>query len=146
MILEVWASAVSESAKTDARSTRLLSGRLGEGTVGTRKDADRAWRAVEVALAAGRPNDPRRGRLTFLDYVERVWFPNHVLEPSTRQSYHYVIYCHLLPTFGEVRMGDILPAHVREWVTGMVTEGRSPATIRTARSCCPRFSRPPSTT
>jgi integrase len=68
--------------------------------------------------------------MTFAGYVENTWFPNHVLEPSTRQSYHYVIYCHLLPTFGPVRMGDILPGHVREWVTKMVAMGRSPATIR----------------
>jgi integrase len=100
------------------------------GTFGTRRDADRAWRAIEVALASGRPNDPHRGRMTFKDYVEKTWFPNHVLEPSTRQSYHYVIHRHLLPAFGPVRMGEILPAHVREWVTAMVAAGQSPANIR----------------
>jgi integrase len=100
------------------------------GTFSSRKDADRAWQAVEAAFAAGRPTDPRRGRITFQHYVDKVWFPNHVLEPSTRQSYHYVITKHLMPTFGKMRMGDILPAHVREWVTERVAAGMTPANIR----------------
>lgn len=100
------------------------------GTFGTRKDADRAWQMVEVSFAAGRPTDPRRGRMSFSEYVETVWFPNHILEPSTRQSYHYVLAKHLLPAFGPMRIGEILPAHVREWVTERVASGISPATIR----------------
>jgi integrase len=100
------------------------------GTFSTKKDADRAWQAVETAFAAGRPTDPRRGRMTFEDYVDKTWFPNHVLEPSTRQSYHYVLNAHLMPTFGKMRMGEVMPGHVREWVTEMVARGQSPANIR----------------
>ena len=103
------------------------------GTFPTRKEADQAWRMVEASYAAGRPNDPRRGRMTFTDYVEQTWFPNHVLEPSTRQSYHYVLAKHLLPAFGPMRIGEIMPAHVREWVTERVSSGISPATIRHAK-------------
>jgi len=103
------------------------------GTFGTRKDADRAWQMVEVSFAAGRPTDPRRGRVSFSEYVEGAWFPNHVLEPSTRQSYHYVLAKHLLPAFGPMRISEILPAHVREWVTERVASGVSPATIRHAK-------------
>ena len=54
------------------------------GTYAARRDADRAWRAVEATCAAGRPDDPRRGRLAFRAYVDEVWFPHHVLEASTR--------------------------------------------------------------
>lgn len=100
------------------------------GTFPTRKEADQAWRMVEASYAAGRPSDPRRGRMTFADYVEHTWFPNHVLEPSTRQSYHYVLVKHLLPWFGPMRMGEIMPAQVRVWVTERVASGISPATIR----------------
>lgn len=59
------------------------------GTFATRRDADRSWQQVEATHAAGRPNDPRRGRMCFQTYVDDVWFPHHVLEPSTRQSYRY---------------------------------------------------------
>ncbi len=100
------------------------------GTFATRRDADRAWQMVEVSFAAGKAADPRRGRMTFQEYVEGTWFPNHVLEPSTRQSYHYVLKSHLMPTFGRMRMGEIMPVHVREWVTAMVARGQSPANIR----------------
>lgn len=104
------------------------------GTFATRKEADQACRMVEASYAAGRPNDPRRGRMTFADYVEHTWFPNHVLEPSTRQSYHYVLAKHLLPWFGPMRMGEIMPAHVREWVTDRVSSGISPPMIRQAKT------------
>ena len=100
------------------------------GTFSSRKDADRGWQQAEAVLAAGQPRDPRRGRMTFRAYVLDVWFPNHVLEPSTRQSYHYNIERHILPTFGPMRMGEILPMHVREWVTALSSQGMSPATIR----------------
>jgi hypothetical protein len=46
---------------------------------------------TEATFAAGRPSDPRRGRMTFTTYLETIWFPNHVLEPSTRQSYRYLL-------------------------------------------------------
>jgi integrase len=103
------------------------------GTFSTRRDADRAWQMVEASFAAGRPTDPRRGRMTFEHYVEKVWYPNHVMEPSTRQGYHYVIGKHLMPTFGPMHIGEILPAHVREWVTGQVAAGKSPANIRQSK-------------
>lgn len=103
------------------------------GTFSNRKDADKAWQSVETTFAAGQPADPRRGRMTFRTYVEDIWFPNHVIEPSTRQSYHYVIDKHLMPTFGPMRMSTILPMHVREWVMSMSNADVSPATIRHAK-------------
>jgi integrase len=103
------------------------------GTFSSRKDADHAWQQVEVVQASGRPSDPRRGRLTLRTYVDGVWFPNHVMETSTRQSYKYGIDKHLMPFFGSMRMADILPAHVREWVTTQVTAGVTPAMIRQSK-------------
>lgn len=100
------------------------------GTFATRRDADRSWQQVEATHAAGRPNDPRRGRMSFRIYVDDVWFPHHVLEPSTRQSYRYNLDRHILPTFGAMKMSTILPLHVRQWVTAMVAAGVSSATIR----------------
>ena len=45
------------------------------------------------------------------------------------QGYTYVLYRHLMPDFGSMRMIDIMPVHVREWVTGLKAQGVSPATI-----------------
>ena len=99
------------------------------GTFASRRDADRAWQQVEAALAAGRPG-PQRGKITFRSYVDDVWFPHHVLEPSTRQSYRYNLDRHILPTFGAMRMSTIMPFPVRQWVTELAAAGVSPATIR----------------
>ncbi len=100
------------------------------GTFGSKKDADRAWRRAEAKLAEGRIGDPARGRMTFQRYVEEIWLPNHVVELTTRQSYTYSIYRHLMPEFGPMRMVDILPEHVRAWVVRLSGDGVSPKTIR----------------
>ena len=100
------------------------------GTFTNRKDADRAWQQAELLMSQGRLGGADRGKLSFDRYVEDIWFPHHVLEPSTREGYRYSLNKHLLPTFGPMRMIDILPSHVREWVADRVKAGVSPATIR----------------
>ncbi len=100
------------------------------GTFTNRKDADRAWQQAELLMAQGRLGGADTGKLTFTRYVDDIWFPNHVLEPSTREGYRYSIDKHLKPTFGPMRMVDILPSHVREWVTERAAAGTTPATIR----------------
>src|SRR6266487_1692604 len=89
------------------------------GTFTTEKQAERAWHRAETLLASGRLGNPRRGRQTFRHYVEQVWLPNHELELTTRERYFYSINRHLMPTFGSMRMVDIMPEHVRNWVTHM---------------------------
>jgi integrase len=86
------------------------------GTFATRRAADRAWQRSEARVAEGRANDPRRGRQTFERYVEGVWLPNHIMEITTREGYEYSIKKHILPWFGRMKMIDLLPNHVREWI------------------------------
>jgi integrase len=100
------------------------------GTHPTRKAADKAWQHAEALLTAGRPDDARARRITFEDYVAVHWFPNHILEPTTRESYRYNLQRHIVPWFGPMRIADIMPIHVREWVSELVSRGVSPATIR----------------
>jgi integrase len=99
------------------------------GTYPSRRLADKAWQRAEVTLELGRTGDPGLGRQAFRQYVEETWLPNHEMEATTRQDYTYVLYKHLMPEFGTMRMMDILPMHVREWVTGQKALGLSPATI-----------------
>ncbi len=100
------------------------------GTFSNAKDADKAWQRAETRIAEGRASDPARGRQTFRRYVEQEWLPNHVMEATTREGYTYSVYAHIMDTFGPVRMREILPSHVREWVTALVAKGLSPANIR----------------
>ena len=45
-------------------------------------------------------------------YVEHEWFPNHVTEATTRESYRYILDRYLLPALGDLRMADVLPNEV----------------------------------
>jgi hypothetical protein len=61
--------------------------RRSAGTFASKKAADAAWRNAETLQDAGHPGDPRAGQLRFASYVTEQWLPNHVMEPTTRQSY-----------------------------------------------------------
>ncbi len=99
------------------------------GTFATERQADKAWQRAEAVIGLGRVGDPRRGRQTFQRYVEDTWLPNHEIEASTRQRYTYSLYLHIVPEFWPMRMIDILPEHVREWVAILKARGVSPSTI-----------------
>lgn len=123
---------VGTDGKAQYQATyRNAQGRLRTaGTYTNKKDADRAWLQAELLLAQGRHGGADTGKLTFTRYVNEIWFPNHVLEPSTREGYRYSIDKHLMPTFGSMRMLDVLPSCVREWVAALSAAGVTPATIR----------------
>jgi integrase len=104
------------------------------GTFGSMKEAEKAWQRAEARIAEGRAGDPARGRQTFLRYVEEEWLPHHVMEATTREGYTYSIYAHIMGTFGPMRMREILPSHVREWVSELVADGMGPANVRLNKS------------
>lgn len=111
---------------------RDVRGRLrSAGTFTTERQAERAWQRAEAELAVGRVADPRRGRQLLRDYVEDEWFPHHLIEATTRESYRYLLDRYVLPEFGSMRMAEILPGHVREWVLRLQTvHGVKPPTIQ----------------
>lgn len=87
------------------------------GTFRTEKQAVRAWHKAEDDMRSGKVADPALGRQTLRHYVERAWLQHHVVEESTRESYVYTLNRYILPELGDERMGTLLPARVREWVT-----------------------------
>jgi hypothetical protein len=100
------------------------------GTFASERQANRAWQRAEAHQAAGRVGEPRRGRQTVRTYVEETWFPNHVMEARTRESYRYVLDRYLLPALGDLRMVDVLPNEVREWIARLQDPlGVNPPTI-----------------
>jgi integrase len=100
------------------------------GTFTSKREANAAWQRAEARIAEGDLGDPRRGRQTFRSYVEEKWLPHHVIEPTTKEKYTYYLHAHILPEFGPMRMIDILPEHVREWITKMQAKGASAWTIQ----------------
>ncbi len=104
--------------------------RRSAGTFPTAEKADRAWQRAEERLAEGRLGDARRGRQKFERYVEEEWFPNHEVEARTRENYTYYLARYVQPTFGSMRMVEILPGDVRQWVADLKRAGASPTVIR----------------
>ncbi|PSK82252.1 integrase-like protein [Murinocardiopsis flavida] len=99
------------------------------GTFDTAKAADKAWQRAEVKVSEGRITSIRHGRQRFDAYTTETWLPNHVVEHTTRQNITYCVRRHLLPEFGRMRMNEILPAHVQEFVRKSQERGFSPSSI-----------------
>jgi integrase len=100
------------------------------GTFPNKKAADKAWQDEEAKVRAGKPGNPSRGKQTFEAYVMDKWLPHHLLEPGVRSNYASHIRNHLLPFFGSMKMRDIMPELVREWVTWMKGKDASAQTIK----------------
>src|SRR5690349_97755 len=100
------------------------------GTFASKKASDKAWQDEEAKIRAGKPGNPSRSRRTYEAYTMEEWLPHHLLEPGVRSNYASHIRNHLLPFFGPMRMGDIMPGTVREWVTHMMDKGASAQTIK----------------
>jgi integrase len=100
------------------------------GSFGRKRDADTAWQNAEAAIRAGRRGDPSRGKRLFESYVLDEWLPHHQLEPGVRSEYARQIRKHLLPFFGPMKMRDIMPEQVRQWVTAMQRQDARPRTIQ----------------
>ncbi|GAB2814234.1 hypothetical protein GCM10022221_10080 [Actinocorallia aurea] len=104
--------------------------RRSAGTYPTEEKARTAALVAESKLAERRLPDTAKARRPFQHYVDEIWFPNHIVELSTRQNYRYEIDRHIMPWFGRMKMLAILPIDVREWVTHLKNEGVKPPTIR----------------
>ena len=102
-------SAGTFSSKKDARR------RLEEGRGGGQRRASRVTPA-----AAGRPSRRTSWRSGCLI---TSW------NPASAANYAGQIRKHLLPFFGPMKMRDIMPEHVRQWVTTMKDKGASARTI-----------------
>jgi integrase len=104
--------------------------RRSAGTYPNEKAADKAWQRAEAKMAEGRMGNPARGRQRFRTYVQDEWLPNHQMEARTRESYTYYLDRHIVPWFGSMRMIEVMPADVREWITHLQNENVSPHVIR----------------
>jgi integrase len=56
------------------------------------------------------------------------------MEANTRQGYVSVIKKYLLPEFGSIRMIEILPSHVREFLRRLTDAGKSAMTVQRCKA------------
>lgn len=99
----------------------------------TRKAAEDYGNDQESAIRANKYVDPRGGRITLTDWVN-AWFPSLDLEPTTLDSYRYLLEVHILPTFGNQTLPSLSNEKIAQWERGMVLSGLSRKTAHNARS------------
>jgi integrase len=93
------------------------------GSFATRSAAERALLLATADKERGTWVDPRNGRLPLRDYAE-LWLVHRNIRPRTRELYESELRIHILPTLGELDLGNITPMAVRRWYSSMVSAGR----------------------
>jgi integrase len=98
----------------------------------TEKAALKFAQDQEAAIRAHRYVDPRGGRMTLTEWVN-IWFPALDLEPSTLDSYRYLIEVCILPHFGDHTLSSLSNEGISRWEKGLVASGFSKKTASNAR-------------
>ena len=100
------------------------------GTYSTEKRAIRAWQEAEAKIALGRIGDPRRARQRFRRYVLKSG--SRTTSSRRRLGSPITTCCTATscPSSARLRMIDILPSHVREWIVRLKAKGTGAPTIR----------------
>jgi integrase len=99
----------------------------------SRTAAEKFGRDQEAAIRANTYVDPRTGRVTVTEWVNR-WFPALDLEPSTLANYRYLIEVHILPAFGTRPLASLTSEEISTWEQRIAADGYSPRTGRDAPS------------
>lgn len=76
---------------------------------------------------------PEATDLTFREFVSAYWKPyleRKNVKPSTRASYDSALGCHIMPVFGEMRIGDVAPLHIEQFSQDKANGGLSPKSVR----------------
>lgn len=95
----------------------------------TRKDAESALRRIESDIATGTYGLKPKEAPTFSEFAEQ-WLEEaeHRVKPRTCQDYRQVVRTHLLPPFGNMKLGDISVDAVQKYTTAKAGQV-SPRTV-----------------
>ncbi|GII79822.1 putative prophage phiRv2 integrase [Sphaerisporangium rufum] len=97
--------------------------RTGESTYATERDADKALSLVEAKLVTGDWTDPQRSKVKTVDYAEKWITERTNLRPRTVEIYRGLLRRFIVPYLGNVPLGKIDTATVREWRATLVGKG-----------------------
>ncbi len=77
-----------------------------------------------------------RGGPTLDQWIEQRWAPEHAvtLAQSTRERYANVYDCHIAEALGDVPLGELTVARLREWQAALVKAGVGAGTVHKART------------
>lgn len=93
-------------------------------TFARRRDAQAFLASVEGSKATGTYRDPTAGRVPLGPYLER-FLQTADVRPATRALYEVQARRYVLPVFADVAIGEITPADVRDWLSGLEAGGRT---------------------
>jgi integrase len=93
-------------------------------------DAERFLTMLEADKLTGDWIDPKLARTNFGSWANQ-WLATKVnLKPKTRVGYESLLRRHVIPKLGELRLEQIRPLLVREWVAQLDASGLSASRIR----------------
>lgn len=103
------------------------------GCFDRRRDAEDALATAAVDNRRGMWVDPRRGRIALRDYASdwAVSRPD-ALTSRTRELYTSILRNHVFPQLGQTALGDLTPAAIRRWHSGLRAKGLGAASSERA--------------
>ena len=100
----------------------------------TKAEASRKLREALQGRDKGLPMP--KGSTTVAAFLEEEWWPGVApsLRPGSQRRYHQAVTDYLIPTLGKRRLVDLQPEHLQAFYGRLLTEGKSPATVRLAHA------------
>jgi len=93
-------------------------------------DAEKFLVTVEADKVRGMWSDPRLAKITVAEWLP-TWQASRVhLRPSTRAMSESLLRNHVIPYFGDRRLGSVTPTDVQGFVAHLEEKGLAPSTIR----------------
>ncbi len=89
------------------------------------KEAEQWLTLAEAQMMRGDWIDPDRGKIRLTDYAERWIEERPKLRPRTKALYRQLFRSHIKPRLGELSLGGITTATVRDWRARLIENGVS---------------------
>ncbi|PRX47560.1 site-specific recombinase XerC [Prauserella shujinwangii] len=89
------------------------------------RDADRWLAGMETVIISGDWTDPERAKVPLGDYAERWIKERPNLRPRTEALYRWLLTKHVAPYLGEVEVGRLSAAMIRQWRADRLAAGVS---------------------
>jgi integrase len=94
-------------------------------TFATKREAEQWLTLAESRMIRGEWIDPQRGAVPFGAYAEKWIRERPSLRPRTVELYRWLLNKHLAPRLGNVKLGDLSTAMIREWRSALLEAGVS---------------------
>jgi Phage integrase, N-terminal SAM-like domain len=108
----------------------------------TEREAERFLIQVEAAKLNGSYLDPAASRLTFNQWADpwwQIWTADPDRSPTTVGAADSRLRCHLRPTFGRRRLGEITASSIRQWQYELRGKELEHGTVMACRSLLNRI-------